>query len=203
MNKKKIDITKYADMHEEVTVVGKDGTSIVVRNHIPYNEKDNMAVEMIQYTARVHDDSIVYIGYDKDKIKLYMIAKYYTDIDTTDVDVGAISDYFINNEMLDQVCDIVGKDFEFVMEMYYTLYDATADTMADDKSISKALRTSFGFLFNGEDVTESLAKAEAMKDTIYEAIGALRKVEKEKENNINNGTMSIDGAILNFSKKNE
>lgn len=203
MDKKKIDMNKYADMHEDVVVTGKDLTDITVRNHISYSDKDAMAVEMIQYTARVHDDSIVYMGYDKDKIKLYLIAKYYTDIDTTDVDVGDVANYFINNEMIDKIFDIIGKDFEFVMDMYYMLYDATADAMADDKSIGKALRTSFGFLFNGEDVTESLAKAEAMKDTIYEAIGALRKVEKEREKNINNGTMAIDGALLNFAKKEE
>ena len=77
------------------------------------------------------------------------------------------------------------------------------ETYKDDKSITKAVRTSFGFLFNGEDITESMAKAEMTKDTIYNALSALREKEQEASEKINNGKLNVGGNLISFAKKKE
>lgn len=201
MEKRKIDFSKYADMHEEKVIKGKDGNEIIVRDHIPFADKEIMARDMITYTTVIHDDSCVYTSVELEKYKMFAIAKYYTDIDTEDADINDVADYMVNNGLIEEVSSVVNSDFSCVMNMYWLLYDALVETYRDDTSLSKAIRTSFGFLFNGEDITESLAKAEAMKDTVIEAVGALRKVEKEREENIDNGTLRVDGNVINFAKK--
>lgn len=201
MEKRKIDMSKYADMHDEVTIKGKNDIEVKVRTHIPYEEKDAMAHELVENLAMIHDDSCIYLSPACDRFRIFMIVKYYTDVDVEGEDINNVVDFVINNELYDQIRDAISKDLDHVFDIYYSLYEALDTTYADDKSLTKAVRTSFGFLFNGEDITESLAKAEAMKDTVYEAIGALRKVEKEKEEKLDHGTLTIGGNVINFAKK--
>lgn len=201
MEKRKIDLSKYAEQYEIQTVEGTDGTKVVVRSHIPYAEKEQMARELAERMIVIHDDSCVYLSSEYGKYKKYLVAKYYTDIDTEDLMPDDVADYFVNNDMWKMIGQICGWDYAIVEDIFKGLFNAVETTFNDDKSLTKALRTSFGFLFNGEDITESLAKAEAMKDTIYEAVGAWRQVEKEKEEKIDNGTLKVGGNIISFAKK--
>ena len=99
--------------------------------------------------------------------------------------------------------EAIADDIKYVSEIFWRLYTALTTTYSDDKSLTKAIRTSFSFLFTGEDITESLAKAEAMKDTVYGAINAFKNLEKEQSENINNGSLKIGGNIIKFAKKPE
>ena len=67
--------------------------------------------------------------------------------------------------------------------------------------VKKAIRTSFGFLFNGEDITESMAKAELTKDTMFKALDAINKKEQEEAEKMNDGKLRVAGNILNFAKR--
>ena len=203
MDKKKFDMKNYADVHTEKTVKGNDGTEIIVRDHISFADKNVMANEMLGYVLGIHDDAFVYESGEYEKYKLYTIAKYYTDIDTDDVDPEIVADYLVNNGMDTGINEIVSRDYEYVNSIYLNLYAALCGIYENDSSITKALRTSFGFLFNGEDITESIAKAEAVKDTLYEAVSTWKQVEKEKEEKINNGMLSVGGNVINFAKKKE
>ena len=203
MEKRKINFENYADMHEEKTITGKDGTEITVRDHISYMDKTKFVRELIEESIIIHDDSCVYISDQIDRAKYYMIAKYYTDIETQDVDPIEIVDFMINNEIINEINLIICNDLEFVMDMYWNMYSALVDVYADDNSLSKALRTSFAFLFNGEDITDTLAKAEMTKDQMYNAFKLLRDSEKQSEQNVDNGTIKIGGNIINFAKKTE
>lgn len=201
MEKRKIDLSKYADMCEIVEISGTDGTKIHVRTHIPYDEKEKMATEMAERLIVIHDDSCVYKSHEFSKVKKYLVAKYYTDVDTEDLTPNDVADFFINNEMWRMIGQECGWDYTIVEDVFKDLYKAVKKTYEDDKSLTKALRTSFGFLFNGEDITESLAKAEAMKDTVYEAVSAWRQVEKEQEEKIDDGRLKVGGNIISFAKK--
>ena len=201
MEKRKIDLTKYADMHEEKTFKGNDGTEITVRNHISFVEKEALVNDLALSTIVDHDGSCVYTSSSFEKLRLYAIAKYYTDIDVEGYEFEDVADFIINNGLADEIDKYIGDDFDVVISIYWNTYYALETTYKDDGSLSKALRTSFGFLFNGEDITESLAKAEAAKDTVYGAIEAWRKVEKEKEENVHDGKMLVAGNMINFAKK--
>ena len=201
MEKRKIDLTKYADMHEEKTFKGNDGTEIAVRNHISFVDKEALANELVSSTVADHDGSCVYTSAWFEKIRLYMIAKYYTNVDVDGCELVDVADFMINNGLVDEIDKYIGDDFDVISSIYWNTYYALEAIYKDDGSLSKALRSSFGFLFNGEDIAESLAKAEAAKDTVYGAIEAWRKVEKEKEENVHNGKMLVAGNMINFAKK--
>lgn len=202
MDKQKIDLAKYADLCEEVQVKGKDGTVVTVRTHIPYSEKVALAQEWIEQTLMVHDDSCVYMSYESDLYRKYYIAKYYTDVDVEDATPEEVYNFMINNELYDDVNDRIMHDFDDVVMMYYAIYENYRDTYNDDRSLAKAVRTSFGFLFNGEDITESMAKAEMTKETIYKAFSALQEKEKAESTQLSDGgKLKVNGNILQFGKK--
>lgn len=201
MEKRKYDLSKYTDMNKETVVRGVDNTEVTVCNHIPFITKEEMVHDLLTYTIGLHEDSCAYTSADIEKMRLYMIAKYYTDIDTEDVDPVAVADFLINNELINEIKQYINDDMDYVVGMYWTMLDAFMTTYEDDHSLKKMIKTSFGFLFNGEDITETLAKTEAAKDTIYGAITALREKEKEKEEKVDNGTLTIGGNVINFAKK--
>ena len=201
MQKTKIDMSKYADMHEEHEFKGKDGTVITVRDHIPYEQKEQMAREIAEAVLVIHDDSCVYVAHTYEEVEKYMIAKYYTSIDTEDVDAKDVCDFLVNNEVLGDIIACVWTDFGIVLEIYEAIKTAYIDTYEDDKSLKRAIRTSFGFLFNGEDITESMAKAESTNSVLMNALEALRNTEKKKEENVKNGKLTIGGNVINFAKK--
>ena len=201
MEKQKIDMSKYADMHKEEKFKGTDDIEITVRDHIPYEEKENMARELIEMALVIHDDSCVYLSNEYDKIKLYLIAKYYTDIDTEDLDPSEVANYLINTDVVLPIQQYTDTDVDYVEDIFYGLYDALDKVYTDDNSLAKAVRKSFGFLFNGKDITETLAEAEAMKDKTFEAFKLLHQSEKEKAENLDNGTLTIGGNVISFAKK--
>ncbi len=201
MEKRKYDLDKYADLHKEDIVRGVDGTEVTVRNHIPYEKKEELVHELLIHTIGIHEDSCAYTSEAFERMRLYMIAKYYTDIDTEDVETSYIADFLINNELVVGINEFINDDFDYTMGIYWHMLEAFMTTYEDDHSLKHALKTSFGFLFNGEDITETLAKAEASKDTIFSAINALNEKEKEKAEKVENGTLNIGGNVINFAKK--
>jgi len=203
MEKRKFDMSNYADMHKEETFEGIDGTKVTVRDHIPYESKNDMARELIERTLVVHDDSCVYTSNEYEKYKIYLVVKYYTDIDTEEADVDDVVNYMINTNVIERVLEFVDKDLEYVTDMFWDLFNALNTVYTDDNSLAKAVRKSFGFLFNGEDITETLARAEDIKDKTFKAFDLLRQAEQDESKNIEDGKMTIGGNIINFAKKDE
>ena len=197
MKKHKIAMKKYADMHEEIECAGKDGVVVKVRNHIPYEDKIAFAKEWIENVMMVHDDSCCYVSHEQRMYEIFLIAKYYTDIQTEGVTPQEIMDFMINDNLIGPVTDAMDRDRDELIELFYGLRDGFETRFNDDRSLARAVRTSFGFLFNGEDITESMAKAEITKDTMFNALSALQ----EKEANINHGQMKVGGNIIDFTKK--
>lgn len=197
----KIDFKKYADAHESKVIKGKDGTEITVRDHIPYEQKVKMAQEMVEEIVMIHDDSCTYESHLENAIRAMKILEYYTDAETEGADAIEVADFMINNEILREIEEYSYRDLDEVDDLYRYLKFSVVVTFDDDRSLHKAIRTSFGFLFNGEDVTESLAKAEATQETIYKAVGALREKEEEERSKVQDGKMLVGGNILSFTKR--
>ena len=201
MRKKKIDFKKYTDMHESAELTGKDGTKIQVRNHISYADKQEMAREIVENYVMTHDDSISYESYELPAARIMMIMKYYTDVPVDGADAGMVADFAINNELIGPIREYIHDDYYEFEDIYVTLIRSVMDNYDDDRSLKKAIKTSFGFLFNGEDITESLAKAEITKDTMFRALDALNQKEKEESEKMNNGKLNVGGNIISFARK--
>lgn len=197
MKKKKINFKKYADAHEETELVGKDGTSITVRNHISYEDKVQMAKEVVEASVRIHEDSCCYESHLTYAAKIKAMVKYYTNVQTDGATAEEVADFVINNDLLGAIQEYIHDDYYQAEDVFITIMNMVVDTYTDDMSLKKAIKTSFGFLFNGEDITESLAKAEMTKDTMFKALDAINKKEQE----VNVGELAVGGRILNFAKK--
>lgn len=197
----KIDFEKYADMHTDIVVEGDDGIKVAVRNHIPAEAKVKMATEIVENVVMIHDDSCAYDSHLEELWKMLKMLEYYTDVDTKGVTPEQAADFMVNNGLYWRIRDVCDNDWDTVFEIYLNLKSSIIETFKDDHGLTKAVRTSFGFLFNGEDITESLAKAEATEKTIYDAVGALREKEQNDMAKVNNGKMIVGGNIINFSRK--
>ena len=201
MKKKKVNFKKYADMHEEKELTGKDGTVIVVRDHISYEDKVQMAKDVIENNIMIHDDSCCYESYDIYAAKIMVVAKYYTNINTDDAEPYDVANFLINNELLEPIREYIHDDYFEAEDVYIAMLNAVEETYEDDMSLKKAIKTSFGFLFNGEDITESMANAEMTKDTMYKALNALNQKEKEESEKMNDGKLNVGGNIISFAKR--
>lgn len=201
MKKKAIDFKKYADMHEDKEIVGTDGTKVVVRDHISYANKVAMAVALVEANVMIHDDSVCYESFAMPAERIKGIMKYYTDVPVDDADTQEVADFAINNGLIGQIRDYIHDDYYEFEDVFVTLIRSVMDNYEDDQSLAKAIKTSFGFLFTGEDVTETLAKAEAAKDTVFDALGALREKEAQDESKMKDGKLKVEGKLLNFAKK--
>lgn len=201
MKKHKINFKKYADMSEVVEVTGKDGTVVKVMTHIPYEKKLAMVQEILEEGLMIHDDSICYEGYVIHAVRMKKILEYYTDVNVEGADATEVADFLINNHLMNEIDNAIQDDWCHVLDIFYSMMNGILETYEDDKGLTKAIRTSFSFLFNGEDITESIAKAEAAKDTIYKAIGALNEKEKEEQEKMHDGLLTVGNNILNFSKR--
>lgn len=201
MKKKAIDFKKYADMHENKEIVGTDGTKVVVRDHISYANKVAMAVALVEANVMIHDDSVCYESFAMPAERIKGIMKYYTDVPVDDADAQEVADFAINNGLIGQIRDYIHDDYYEFEDVFVTLIRSVMDNYEDDQSLAKAIKTSFGFLFTGEDVTETLAKAEAAKDTVFDALGALWEKEAQDESKMKDGKLKVEGKLLNFAKK--
>ena len=201
MKKKNINFKKYADMHEEKELVGKDSVAITVRNHISYADKIAMAQDLVENYVMIHDDSISYESYEMPAAYIWAVMKYYTNVPVDDADIHEVADFAINNELWNAICEFINDDYYAFQDIYRKLIRSVMDNYNDDQSLKKAIKTSFGFLFNGEDITESLAKAEMTKDTMFKALDALNQKEKEESEKVNNGKLNVGGNIISFAKR--
>ena len=201
MKKKAIDFKKYADMHENKEIVGTDGTKVIVRDHISYANKVAMAVALVEENVMIHDDSVCYESFAMPAERIKGIMKYYTDVPVDETDAQEVADFAINNGLIGQIRDYIHDDYYEFEDVFVTLIRSVMDNYEDDQSLAKAIKTSFGFLFTGEDVTETLAKAEAAKDTVFDALGALREKEAQDESKMKDGKLKVEGKLLNFAKK--
>lgn len=201
MRKKKIDFKKYAGMHDEQEIAGKDGAVITVRNHISYADKVQMARDVIENCVMIHDDSCCYESHMIYAERIKAMVKYYTNVPVDDVDAGDVADFMINNELIGNVREYIHDDWFEAEDIYVTMLNMVLDTYTDDMSLGKAVKKSFGFLFNGEDVTETMAKAELTKETLFKALDAIGKKEQESQEKIDDGKLMVGNNILNFARK--
>ena len=198
MEKIKIDMSPYKDMHEEKEIEGQDGVKLTVRTHIPSVDKLSLAKEALAMTMQIHEDSVCYDSYAECLIWLYCLAKYYTNLDMEDVSIEDVADFFVNNGLEEAMRDAIRKDERITNDIYLNLRSSVETVFDDERSIRRAIRTSFPFLFTGEDITEALAQAEATGDTLFRAVGALRREEQQEKKKVDDGTVEVGGVVLNL-----
>ena len=126
MRKKKIDFKKYADMHEEKELIGFGDTKITVRNHIPYDDKVQMAKEVIENCVMIHDDSCCYESVDIYAEKIKAIMKYYTNIQVDEASAHEVADFVIT-----PMGEAPSMDLEPLSDLIEALFEARPSCAAE------------------------------------------------------------------------
>lgn len=185
---------------ETETVTGVDGKSIEVKSAIPYEEKEQMAKEYVAYTTVLDEENyVVYESYQTELIELLLTCKYYTNIDTEEMQDEhswkILYDYLAANKMLEELRRIVQNDFYRVLGIGSYISDSLKKTFEAKHSLSVRLLKTFGSILTEEDMAETLAKSEEVNSVMLDLIGAYKEKSANKTMRTGNGT------VVNFSKK--
>lgn len=196
MEKKKYQM-KLADyeMAEDVTIGGE---VIRVKPRIPLDQKMQLASELVQMIAAEDEEAGIVTRSSLENVcELYLIIKYYTDVDLEDVGVEQVYDWIIGYDAYGRIKDIVMGDYWEVTYMVDQMFDGVKETYQAQHSLAHAVKTSFGFLFDGRDITEVLAESRGVGDQMVEMIGRLDEAAKKDDA----GHVKVGGNVINIGKK--
>lgn len=190
-----------------VEITGKDGTRVTVKTHIPYEEKEAMAMELLLYTNATDNETFVmFDSYKRVLLEAVLIAKYYTDIDLTDFgeDEGwcILMDWLVMNEVYGQLMEVTAEDRQMVTEINQLMTEATRTSYASEHSLGVKVQKLLGEgVLESEDMFTSMAKSEEVNNVMLQLVGAYREQQKAEKNR---KKMDIgDGVVVNFAKKNK
>lgn len=200
MEKKKFEM-KLGDAYEAMEDVSVGGETIHVRKHIPLEEKMMLASDMVQMTAMPDEElGIVTTSSLEEVCKLYLILKYYTDVDLEGVEAKRVFDWIIGYDGAEREIEhIVALDYYYVEDMVYTLRDNIKAKHEARHGLAHAVKTTFGFLFDGRDITETLAESREISETMLDTVGRLNEAAKKEEA----GRVKVAGNVINIGKKNK
>lgn len=188
-----------------ITLTCKDGSHIEVKEHIPYDSKEAMALELAMYTS-VTDDAaeIMYDSYKKPLLECALVTKYYTNIDVSEMaeekDWKLLIDWLTMNGIYHELFSAVEQDYKLVRELYILMRYATYHSYEESHTLSAKIKKSFASLLTDEDITESIAKSEAVNSQMIDMIGAA--MERKEKQPAKNDKIALDGgAVINLAKK--
>lgn len=197
MEKIKFDISGAAEKHnEEKLQIGEQ--ELIVRDHIPLDDKIKMATELVQVGATINEEQkLMSKGVLWDEVKLYLIMKFYTNLDVEDLEFNDVVDWVINNNLPPLLEDIIYADIIYVEGLAYQMLENSKAAYDKENSLSTAIMTTFGFLLNGEDITETLAKSREISEQMLTAAEQMNKSQQKADA----GKVKVGGNIINIGKK--
>lgn len=167
---------KYAPEYEVVNICGQE---IKVLKQISYNQKLAYAQEFAS-NACVIDVSkgISYENYDTEALSVYMVCKYYTNIDLKDfeLDMGALHDVMVHH--MGVIKDVCAQDLYISDAMAFNYTLRTIEIYNMENSLNQKIKMSFGGILNGEDLLKVIAESRVVNE---EMIDLLAKAKKQDE----------------------
>ena len=174
-NKVKLEM-KYAPEYEVVDIAGQE---IKVLKQISYDQKLAYAQEFAS-NACVIDVSkgISYENYDTEALSVYMVCKYYTNIDLKDfeLDMGALHDVMVHH--MGVIKDVCAQDLYISDAMAFNYTLRTIEIYNMENSLNQKIKMSFGGILNGEDLLKVIAESRVVNE---EMIDLLAKAKKQDE----------------------
>lgn len=199
MEKKKFKIAGCADLCDEHTI-DVNGEELTVRTHIPLEKKLAMAQELVTFISLIDDENEIMSESHLYQVGLvYLTVLYYTNADLDDVNATDVFDWMINTGVYDQTLEnLVYEDRYYVVEMAQAIYKNISNAYAVEHGLAHAVKKTFGFMFNGEDITETLAKSQAISDKMIDVVGKLNAAEQPKSKD---GGVKVGGNVIRIAKK--
>ena len=123
---------------------------------------------------------VAYESYLTDAFECYIRVKYYTDADLSkyigeDWIFDFMDDY--QNGDASQLVEATDDDWDDVLHMAFKLHITACDTFASEHSLATKVLKSFAFLFDGRDLTETLAQAREVNEQMIDHLGEIAKAK--------------------------
>jgi len=197
MEKKVFDIGGADKICKEIEMKIGDHT-VTVRDHLSFDERSEMAEEIASMSTMINDDDeVIMVTHMIDVIYAFEVVKFYTNVDTTDLTPDVVFDWVVNNGAMNELMDIVAEDLAYVTAMADQMMDNVIAVYEKQHSLGTAIRKSFGFLFSGEDITETLAQSQGLSEQMIDTLEKLKEANKKPTE----GKLNVGGNILNIAKK--
>lgn len=165
-------------MEKQINMMGK---TVTVKDRIPYRQKAEAAEELASLCVVFNEElGVAYDSYLHSEYTYFIMVKYYTDFDLSAyTEDGWIFDFMDNMEEnrdgFTAIVEHTRKDFDKVEDLARTLGDTVKKLYKKEHSLEYRAMTSFGFLLDGKDLTETLAQARDVNEQMIDHLGAIAK----------------------------
>lgn len=158
------------------------GQKVKVRTELTYKEVNEWAQEYVARAAILHPSGAVYWSHLDEAIENLIALKALTDMDTSSYET---EDGLF--EMMDKIyADSEWSDFMLrtecarmrIIDMGGSLFNNLRKVHEKENSLDYKIRESFGFLFTGEDLTETLAHGREVNEQMIDHLGAIMKAKE-------------------------
>lgn len=140
---------------------------------------------------------LVYEAYTVELVLVICMLRYYTDLDMTEYESEegwyTLYDILESHGILNHLLARLAPDLERVRAIYATIREASAKTFQHRHSLDYLAKKSFGSLLSTEDITETIAKASDMNNTMVDLVDAFSKLGTP-------GKMAT-GGLLQFARR--
>lgn len=203
MEKIKIAFENIPEIHM-VEIIGNNGDRIQVAENIPYFKKEYMALELSAFlTVADEEQQIMYDNYKYLLLESVLIAKYYTNIDVSELgneeDWQMLFDYLTINGVYDKIREVINRDYTIVQDIAEKMLKPTRELFNRKNSLAYKVSIAFSSILDGnEDLAEAVARSEAVNNTMVDMIDAYNEQRREKKNK----NIKLDnGAVISLAKK--
>lgn len=143
------------------------------------------------------DLGLVYEAYTAELVLVMCMMKYYTDLDMTEYEGEegwyTLYDILESNGVLDHLYGYLAPDLEKVKAVYATLRESAAKTFQHKHSLDFLAKKSFGSLLSTEDITQTIAQASDVNNTMVALLDSFAKVSTPDK--------LVDSGLLKFARK--
>ncbi len=193
---------------KQTEITTTEGDIIHVKEELPYEQMEQMMWELAGNMVFIDEENgAVGMNFRQELLFPYLIVKYYTDIDLSEVqteeDIQALYDWLKINPYYDLIRNIISCSFNRVMLMADAAVEATKSIYAANTSLPYLLRKSFGSALGSEELSEAISKSDELNRTLVDMMGAVKeKEEREKADSASGKKLKAkNGLMLNLAKK--
>lgn len=196
-----MNVKEYLATEIPTTDVEVEDIVVHVKSYIPFDQAEAMAIEWAERSMVFDEENgFAAVGHMATIVEEYLILKYFTDFPLDDLSPEEVHDYLHRSGTYDKlVRPIITGNMSPVWTMYCSLSENMKGQFEKSHSIGTLLKKTFGFLFTGEDISETLAKSADITNRMVEVMEVFK--EHSKDTKKNSPKMKVGGVTLNFAKK--
>ena len=163
-------------MDKQMVILGQE---VQVKNRLTYMEKLEAAEE---HVARIgvfdEENGLCYITHLERAIQMFTKLKMYTSLDMSEHEglngLCTLMDKLADEDITEFEA-FVHDDFDVLMDLADNLWYNVAAVFEKTHSLATRFEKSFGFLFDGKDLTQTLAEAREVSEQMIDHLGAIQK----------------------------